>query len=652
MKKTSNMRLFFVLISLFCSIEGWAQLVQVPIVRKAEATKSNNDNKRIQQSALTLPFWDDFSFNNPHHLASSATYANDSLWQFGHSVWVNNGMGINAPTLNVATFDGLDSLGMPYNITNAYAKGVADRLTSRSLRMDLVDPTRRDSVFIFFYYQYEGNGEAPDQGDSFSLWFKNDSSEWNMVWSTDSVSDNTVFIPKKIAITDPHYFHKDFQFRFQNSGRLSGPFDTWNLDYVYISNGLSQYAPRLSDFPDRALASPLTSLFKQYQSMPVWHFLHNTDSVMTPPSIVVTNQRKDLQQPVNLDAEISIATRLNKVVTQNTFPFYSAPAQAVFFGQPKTFLLDTIHSMTGLDQKIDSIGLKINLWISTKDNKVKVSFNQGDYDTIVYNGIDFRNNDTTAANFSLRNYYAYDDGVAEYAVTLTQPGSSLTYQFDMDYPKPDTLIGAYIYFPHVGDESNQVIRLQVIDGSAISGLDSLSTKSVRILKEQFVVIQRSANNDFYYVKLDTAILVSKKFYIGWAQSTTATIGVGFDKDSNSGSKIFYSTNGIWQKNNVLKGNLMIRPVFGSGKIKASVVTGITDTNLYAYPNPNHGIFKLPGSSQNVNVVDVTGRKIPFTEESTVDYTQVTLSNVSSGLYLIHYFWQGQWHAEKIMVLPQ
>lgn len=646
------MRLFFVSIFLFCSLGSWAQLVQVPIVQKEEAGKKNNGSKRIQQSALTLPFWDDFSFNNPHHLTSSATFANDSLWQYGHSVWVNNGMGINAPTLNVATFNGIDSLGMPYSITNAYAKGVADRLTSRSIRMDQVDPSRRDSVFIFFYYQYEGNGEAPDQGDTFSLWFKNDSSVWNMVWSTDSVSDNTVFIPKKIAITDPHYFHKDFQFRFQNYGRLSGPFDTWNLDYVYINNGLSQYAPRLSDFPDRALASPLTSLFKQYQSIPVWHFLHNPDSVMTPPSIVVTNQRKDLQQPVNLDAEISIATRVNKVVTQNTYPFYAAPAQAVFFGQPKTFVLDTIHSLKGLDPKTDSIGLNLNLWISTKDNKVKVNFNQGDYDTIVYKGIDFRHNDTTATRFMLRNYYAYDDGVAEYAVTLTQPGSSLTYQFDLDYPKPDTLIGAYIYFPHVGDESNQVVKLQVIDGATISGLDSLSTKSVRILKEQFVVVQRSANNDFYYVKLDTAVLVSKKFYIGWAQSTTATIGVGFDKDSNSGNKIYYSTNGIWLKNNVLKGNLMIRPVFGSGKVKASVVTGITDTNLYAFPNPTHGVFQLPGGSQQVNVIDITGRKIPFVEDTSIDHTQISLSSSSSGLFVVHYFWQGQWHAEKIMVLPQ
>jgi hypothetical protein len=652
MKKTSKMRLLSVLIFTFCAIGSWGQLVQVPIVRKGESQKKSNPFARTQQTVLTLPFWDDFSFNNPHHIDSVANYPYDSLWQFGHSVWVNSGLGINAPTLNVATFDGIDSVGLPYSISNAYAKGVADRLTSRPLRLDLVDPTRRDSVFIFFYYQYEGNGEAPDAGDSFSLWFKNDSSEWKMVWSIDSASDNSLFIAKKIYLTDAHYFHKNFQFRFQNYGRLSGPFDTWNLDYVYISNGKSQYAPRLSDFPDRAIASPLTSIFKQYRSLPAWHFLYNPDSIMAPPSIVVTNQRKDLQQPVNLDAKISIASRVNNVVTQSATPFYSAPAQAVFYGQPKTFLLDTIHSLAALDPKTDSIGMKLNLWISTKDNKVKLNLNQGDFDTLVYQGIDFRHNDTTQASFLLRNYYAYDDGVAEYAVTLTQPGSRLTYQFDLDYPKPDTVIGVYIYYPHVGDESNQVVKLQVIDWPYSTTIDSVSTKSTRVLWQQDLTIQRTANNKFIYVKFDSAAVVSKRFYIGWIQNTTATIGVGFDKDSDSGSKIFYSTNGTWQQNTILTGNLMIRPVFGSGKIVKQVVTGITEKVLYAYPNPNRGLFYLPGGAQQVNVIDVTGRKISFTEDNTIDQTQVSISGSPAGLYLVHYLWQGRWRSEKIMVVPQ
>ena len=620
---------------------SWAQWVQLPIVKKPDAPKGNYPNKRVEGlSAMPLPFWDDFSFTN------GTAYPNDSLWQYGHSVWVNNGMAINSPTIKVGTFDGIDSLGLPYNLNSALAKGIADRLTSRPLRLDLVDPADRDSVFIFFYYQYEGNGEPPDPGDDLSLWFKNDSSEWKMVWSVgvDSTSDNTKFVPVKLSIGDPHYFHNNFQFRFQNFARLSGPFDTWNLDYVYVSNGKKQYDPHFADFPDRALASPLSSFLKQYQSIPVKHFLANPDSMMVYPSIVVTNQRKDQSvqanypQPVNLDAQLAIATRLDKATSMTTVPFYSVPAKEVFYGQPTIFSLDTTHSFSSIDLKTDSIALKFSIKISTKDNVLKIGTSQGDFDTLVYKGIDFRFNDTTSTSFVLKNYYAYDDGVAEYAVTLTQPGANLAYQFDLAYAHSDTLVAVDIYFPHVGDESDQVVLLKVWNELSLKPVDSL-----------VLTVKRTENNKFIRVPLDYGVLVKGKFFIGWKQSSTAAIGVGFDKDSDSGTKIFYNTAGTWVQSSDLHGNLMIRPVFGNKAI--STITGVEEKIAFAYPNPNRGVFNLPATSQGIQLIDVAGRRISFTEEDFFERKQITISNPSSGLYLVRYFNGSRWHSEKILVLP-
>ncbi len=635
------MRFILAFFFIFSAIGSWAQLVQLPIVKNLHSKKITNANARVEQlSAAQLPFWDDFSFTN------SKDYPNDTLWQYGHSVWVNSGMGINPPTLKVATFDGIDSLGLPYNINSPVAKGVADKLVSRPLRMDLIDPSLQDSVFIFFYYQYEGNGEQPDPGDELSLWFKNDSSEWKMVWSVgvDSTSDNTKFIPKKLLIGDLHYFHANFQFRFQNFARLSGPFDTWNLDYVYVSNGKSQYAPQFADFPDRALASPLSSLLKQYQSIPVKHFLANPDSIMVHPTITVTNQRKDQSvqanypQPVNLDAMLTVASRVNKVTSISTTPFYSVAAKEVFFGQPTVFSLDTTHSFSNLDLQTDSIALKFNIKISTKDNVLKIGSNRGDFDTLVYEGIDFRYNDTTSANFILKNYYAYDDGVAEYAVTLTQPGATLAYQFDLAYAGLDTLVAVDIYFPHAGDESDQVVLLKVWNDLSLMQVDSL-----------LLTIKRTENNKFIRVPLDRGLLVKDKFFVGWKQNSTAAIGVGFDKDSDSASKIFYNLAGTWVQNSDLHGNLMIRPVFGN--LDVGVTTGLEEKKIFAYPNPNRGIFYLPTSSQNLQLVDITGRRISFIEEDSFEQKQITISNPSSGLYLARYFNGTQWRTEKIMVLP-
>ncbi len=634
------MRIIAVLFFIFCFTGGWAQLVQVPLVKNSHQAKRSKSNARVEQlAAVQLPFWDDFSFTN------GTDYPNDSLWQFGHSVWVNNGMANNPPTIKVGTFDGIDSLGLPYNINSALAKGIADKLVSRPLRLDMVDPADRDSVFIFFYYQFEGNGERPDPGDDLSLWFKNDSSEWKQVWSigVDSTSDNTKFIPVKLPIGDIHYFHDSFQFRFQNFGRLSGPFDTWNLDYIYVSNGKKQYDPQFGDFPDRALASPLSPFLKQYQSIPVKHFLANPDSLMVHPAITVTNQRKDQSiqanypQPVNLDAQLTVATRLNQVTSVNSVPFYSVAAKEVFYGQPTIFSLDTLHSFSSLDPRTDSIALKFNIKISTKDNVLKIGANQGDFDTLVYKGIDFRHNDTTSTSFTLRNYYAYDDGGAEYAVTLTQPGSSLAYQFDLAYSQQDTVVAVDIYFPHVSDESDQVVLLKIWNDLSKPPADSL-----------LLTVQRTENNKFIRVPLDQGILVRGKFFVGWKQNSTAVIGVGFDKNSDSGSKIFYNTSGTWVQTIDLHGNLMIRPVFGNKP--PNLTTGIEEKVVFAYPNPNRGVFYLPTSSQGVQLKDVAGREVSFIEENFIEQKQITISNASAGLYFVRYFNGTHWRTDKIMVL--
>ena len=50
--------------------------------------------------AMKLPFWDDFSFNATS--AANIFYPNDTLWENSRRVWVNNSMGINPPSINVA----------------------------------------------------------------------------------------------------------------------------------------------------------------------------------------------------------------------------------------------------------------------------------------------------------------------------------------------------------------------------------------------------------------------------------------------------------------------------------------------------------------------------------------------------------------------
>jgi hypothetical protein len=213
----------------------------------------------------------------------------------------------------------------------------------------------------------------------------------------------------------------------------------------------------------------------------------------------------------------------------------------------------------------------------------------------------------------------------------------------MMYSQPDTLVAVDLYFPHVGDESDQVVLLKVWDDLLSKPLDSL-----------VLTIKRTENNKFIRVPLDYGVLVKDKFFVGWKQNSAAAIGVGFDKDSDSGNKIFYNTAGTWVQNTDLTanlhGNMMIRPVFGNKDL--GVFTGIEEKRTFAYPNPNRGVFFLPASSQGVQLMDITGRRISFVEESSFEQTQITISNPSSGLYLVRYFNGSQWHSEKVVVWQQ
>ena len=114
-------RLFLIVIlTTLLAQTATAQLKRYPVQRKNPVQKNTvqkNSTARSQTvPPLSLPFWDDFSFtpiNNPADTFSS--YPLRSLWEQGENVWINNGLGINPPTMNVASFDGLDSVGLPFS---------------------------------------------------------------------------------------------------------------------------------------------------------------------------------------------------------------------------------------------------------------------------------------------------------------------------------------------------------------------------------------------------------------------------------------------------------------------------------------------------------------------------------------------------------
>ena len=140
----------------------------VSITRQNEASHSHQ-NFRASEEIIPLPFFEDFS--------KGANVPDPDKW-IDKSAMVNGTLPILPPSIGVATLDGTDSNGLPYQNTNV--SGAADTLTSKPFLMPY---TAGDSLYLSFFYQPGGRGNFPEFVDSLILEFNSPSdSGWNRVW--------------------------------------------------------------------------------------------------------------------------------------------------------------------------------------------------------------------------------------------------------------------------------------------------------------------------------------------------------------------------------------------------------------------------------------------------------------------------------------
>ncbi len=617
--------------------------------------KSQNPIGRTKQTPpLILPFFDDFS------KPLNGIYADTSRWEDSFSVWVNDGMGIHPPTINVASFDGLDSAGVAYNPNEVLLTGYTDNLTSKPIDLGEVKITlaERPTVYLSFFYQWQGNVEAPDEKDFLQLDFKNAENGWEtaMTIFPKGNPNPTIFYDTIIQINGNRFFHDKFQFRFRSFGRLSGPFDTWHVDYVYVNKNRN-----INDlsFPDRALSTQLGPLFGKYRSIPRNHFFSNKQLIA--PTFEIQNM-KNVEASINFrtegffsntDFETGNTTIYQTIISKAT-PI-NITDNVIFANEHRTVRLDTLPDISDAlqfptDPGIDSTLIRLIIALQTKDN---IPFNNappiepdstGDY-TPNYKPIQFTTNDTLTADYVLSSYYAYDDGVAEYAAGLIEAGNRVAYEFELDTSytlKQDTLVGFDIYFPPYAITSNQTVDFFIYhDDNGLPGDVWLRIPSRPVL--------RKGANQFQRIEFLPALLIDeKKFYIGWKEPVAGEVIVGLDISNDTGDKIFVNTNGFWYQNEDVRGSLMLRPVFGSGIIDSSV--GVEDEMAFAvYPNPNGGSFYIDGQVGGIEILSLTGQKIPFESETSDNRTEINIISPAPGLYVLRYKHGNIIKSQKIII---
>jgi hypothetical protein len=618
----------FLLIVTFL-VQAHAQIKVVPIQGVTHSKKNNaysTQNYRITAEKLVLPLWEDFS-----------TYEGQpdtTLWINSANVWVNHGMCINCPSINVATFDGLDKNGNPYSLDPSDI-GLTDSLVSKPIDLTQVAFAKRNSVYLSFYYQKGGQGEPPDAQDMIELQFRTAGNRWARAWPADPESLNSltsIFNGVSIQIVDS-LFHDNFQFRFLSTGRKTGSFDVWNIDYIYLDKNRSQ-----DDYEilDRAITSIPNSIFINYTAIPLRQLYFGDQSIIDSTEVRLFNY--EVSEPVqgieysailkNTKTQLEIEKIIDKkahIIMANNFLDLKA-------GKPTLQLLK--DQVSGPD---DSLFLELIYYVDTGDTLLIDEINTTTNDTTYISYIDLRVNDTITRKFTLHNYLAYDDGTAEFGAGINQNQGQIAYKFFIQ--QPDTLVAFNINFPNI----NGNVAGLPIDLIVWSHLDGFADSE---LYRQPFTIQANGINELKTYELLKPLAVEDTFYIGFQQSTNEFIPVGLDKNSDSGENIFYNVNGVWQANTELIGSLMMRPVFGKGGVITPINSEIPGINIY--PNPTDGNFTVTGNPAEVNIYDFSGRKMKATFIATSSGVAVSAIGYKQGIYLVEVITPSQRIIQKLI----
>ncbi len=543
---------------------------------------------------LELPFYDDFS--------NSYLYPDQILWADSFA-FVNSSYPYLPPSIGVATLDAIDEKGEFYSGAGYDISFVADYLSSQPINLNYPGD---QTIYLSFYYQPQGIGDAPEEKDSLFLeFYEPEAGIWNIVWKKEGslIKD---FEQINLHITESKYLKKGFRFRFKNLASLStnsvpskvGNVDHWHIDYIELDTGRST-----SDLlpHDIAFVNPMYSFLNDYQAMPWKHFLVSPASELKP-NIEVTYRNND-----DIDRLIE---RLDFVFIDNTSNIANDTLQGGSSDLTPGLLVDysAPYSYSFVTNSTDTASFLVKSLITTDD-----------FDPVENNELQYIQ--------KFYNYYAYDDGSAEVGYGLIGEGSRfarLAYQFNSR--KTDTLQAIQMYFNRtLYDASKKYFYLTVWedDGTGLPG---------QIIYEKEGVLPEYENelNKFHTFNIDTILVVSGNFYVGWVQTTEDLLNIGFDKNTSIDNKIFYNITGDWV-NSKFDGSLMIRPVFGENLI-TSTQEITEDKNkkpqIDLYPNPVSNTLHIRLENNTINstislsIINLRGQIIyhsDFDKEELVDF---------------------------------
>lgn len=539
-----------------------------------------------------------------------------TLWT-DNFAYVNNTYPILPPTIGVATLDGLNEYGLPYNNSNPFTYGDADKLTSKPINLSGLSES--DSVYLSFFFEGKGLGESPDVNDSLVLEFKDNAGFWRIVWSKTGYSTvnpaPNVFeqvLVKVPNLSPPYnYFHNNFQFRFRNKASLYGNLDHWHIDYVRFDKNRSAVDTLIQDV---AFVYPFPTMLKNFTQLPADQFnpatdfadniellVHNMDpnAINNPPA---TNFRKSAVQLYPLPSVVAT----EQLQTFNAGPYSNINVNPA-----------AEYSLTNSVLPVDSMVLRSLVFVEPFDSRPV--------------------NDTLYRIQSFSTVMAYDDGSAEtaYGITGTQT-KKFAYEFNLH--QPDTLVGFQIMYSQVSEDvSNLVFNFHVWDSLKLNDFNfqDIPVVSIENRKPHYV----DSVNGFTTYILDTPIIFQQKIYLGWAQTDTRSLQIGYDLNSPLGnSHMYVYKDSKWQPTIInTPGSPMMRLIFDSDYWGGGTsIKNLAEERLqlHLFPNPNTGTVFIANAKNKhftIAVLNLLGETVKYISDVTSSFN---ISELSSGVYVV------------------
>lgn len=588
---------------------------------------SNSVTPKVTSSVIELPLFDDFS----------RTTLNPSveLWS-GKHVFVNSKYAINPKTIGVATFDAINSKGQ-LHANASLAPFSADTLTSHAVNLDFPTDT---TIYLSFYFQPHGLGNQPDLRDSLVLEFydyQND--KWMGAWAAwvdysqnklyqnyklkdrlvviDSDTLSRTFFRVHFPILDSRFLNANFQFRFRNFASLSSNTDVpglrsnsdhWHIDMVYLNKDRS-FDDTL--FNDITFYKPLESILKNYEAIPWKHFNELAKTVELDNPLGFPIEYRNLGATTwNITRRFEIYNHSDQAVYQ-----FSGGAENIFPFTEVNYTRNYIYDFT-----------------SNWNDSAKYTFRTYLITDVNPETSHLRWNDTLSYDQQFKNYYSYDDGTAENGYGLYGEGTQ-NGRVAVKYSsyESDWLVGVYIYFNRTFNDANlKYFKLAVWDDN--------NGKPGNIIYEKLGVKPEFTDslNRFSLYKIDEPLWIDAgTFYVGWIQTTTDMLNVGFDFNNVNNSKIYYNTQGSWETSQY-KGSLMVRPVFGELTEPPTLDKPLDNTMSFrVYPNPANTSFSidLPAVVEisSVKIFNMAGQQVLTTQYLN---QPIDISRLDRGIYLI------------------